>query len=109
MVVLFVAVVSSSAAAGALVSAIGGEVALLPRIVYVAALIGWFGTNLSIVLGGYRILRGVRPAPGDPVPDVRRPEAIYLLLLIAIALVARWIPGLWELPLAWSLQLGGGG
>ena len=103
----FFAVLASSWAAVALTNAIGADTGMFPRMLYVAGLVGWFGSNLAIVLGAYRMVRGVRTTPGDPVPEVDRLEMVLTAILFGIALVGRWVPGLWESPQAWSLRLPG--
>jgi hypothetical protein len=96
-------VVCSSAAAAALVAAIAVEPGTLLRATYVTALVGWFGSSLAIVLGAYRVVRGQRPSPGDPVPEIGQAESILLISLLALALLGRVLPGLWEIPLELSL------
>jgi hypothetical protein len=100
MATVFLTVVCSSGGAAALVTAFGVEPGLLQRITYLTVLVGWFGSSLAIVLGGYRIVRGERPSPGEPAPELFRAETLLLIALLVLALLARALPELWEIPLA---------
>jgi hypothetical protein len=100
MATVLLAVVCSSTGPAALVTALAAEPSLLSRATYVTALVGWFGANLSIVLGAYRVVRGERPSPGEPAPELLRAEAVLLIVLLAFSLVARALPDLWEVPMA---------
>jgi hypothetical protein len=100
MATVFLAVVCSSGGAAALVAASGVEPGFLQRITYLTVLVGWFGSSLAIVLAGYRVVRGERPSPGEPAPESLGAETLLLIFLLALALIARGLPELWEIPLA---------
>lgn len=66
------------------------------------ALAGWIGAALGLVLGAYRMVRGRRAAPGEPVPELGRLEALLTLLLIAAAVLSLIYPRAWSAPPAWT-------
>jgi hypothetical protein len=107
MAAVFLAVLCSTSGAVTLVVAVGVESGFVSRLAYGAALVGWFGVSLAVVLGGYRVARGQRPSPGDASPELGRAEGILLIALLAFAVLARVLPGLWEVPMLPSSGDGG--
>jgi hypothetical protein len=81
----------------ALVRALRAPEPLSPLIL-VIALAGWIGVSLSLLLGAYRIVRGRRIAPGEPVPEIGVAETMILAGFFVLAVSALLLPDAWRLP-----------
>lgn len=96
------ATVISARGAGVLAAlAVAPEAEWFPRAACVAALVGWVGANLGLVLAAYRMMRGSRPSPGEPVAEPSRQEWAIVILAVAFCLWTALADGFGVWPLAW--------
>ncbi len=102
LVVAFAAPAVSGRAAG-LLGAVGlaSTSEWMPRAACVAALVGWVGSNLALVLAAYRAVRGTRPSPGDPVGEPRLVEWSLHALAAAFCVWALWAGDFGVEPFGW--------